>query len=63
MHIFAISAISNELAGRHDVARKYGERILKLDPNYTKEKFFRSFQFRDEATIAAMDQALAATLR
>jgi TolB-like protein/Tfp pilus assembly protein PilF len=55
--IFAIAAVANELAGKRQEAEHWAARVHSPKSGYTRETFFRSFPFRDEAMFAAAEAA------
>jgi len=59
VHIFAIAAIANELAGNHPAAEAWAADVRRRMPDYRHEHFFKAFPFRDEQTCAVARAALA----
>jgi tetratricopeptide (TPR) repeat protein len=57
VHMYAIAAMCHELAGNHDFALELTARVARTHPAYTRQMFFRSFQFRDSKTIASIRAA------
>lgn len=56
--ILAIAAMSHELAGHRKEAEHWASKVLQSRSVYSRENFFRSFPFRDEATLASAKAAL-----
>jgi tetratricopeptide (TPR) repeat protein len=58
VHIYSIAAICHELGGNHDTAKEHAHHIRQLDPGYSQQTFFRSFQFSDLQTRTTLQAAL-----
>ena len=56
-HIVAVAALCNALAGRHQVAEHYRNRLGERCPGYTSANFFRAFPFQDKDYLALWKKA------
>ena len=56
--IQAIAAMAQELAGNRKAAEHWASKVRSPKSGYTQANFFRSFPFRDEATLAKAKAAL-----
>ena len=59
IHIFLIAAMTHELAGNGDTARRHITRVRQMDPSYTQQDFFRAFPFQDPVTIKTFSDSLS----
>jgi TolB-like protein/DNA-binding winged helix-turn-helix (wHTH) protein len=48
-HIYAIAALCNAIALRHDTARQYIDRLAKAHPGYRIKDYFRAFPYRTDS--------------
>lgn len=55
VHIYAIDAVANKLAGRDERAMDLSTKVRQLSPAYSRAEFFRSFPFRDTAGRRVME--------
>lgn len=58
LHIWAIAAMSHELAGKREKAQKWIDKIKKTDPKYKSKRFFQSFPIRDASTKSITKESL-----
>ncbi len=57
VHIWAIAAMTHELAGDHSAAERWGDRVRDREPAYTKDRFFRSFPIHQDRARAIASEA------
>jgi len=57
-HIWLIAVLTSELAGKHELAEQWAQRLKQRRQGISQEQFFRSFPFSDDAVKARFSAAL-----
>jgi hypothetical protein len=58
VHIRAIAALANELAGNHQASRRWAAEVHRNDSSYCQDRFLAAFPFRDDTTRSGVTAAL-----
>ena len=58
VQIHAVAAVFNELAGNHEKAQAYIERVRQMSAGYDRWAFLKSFPFRDQPIRLQVEQSL-----